>query len=291
MYLTLNELVEEIQKNIEALQAGRMELDEVEAHLDLVRELHERTIILKYKALEAKAVRKEVVEETPIVENVAPVVEQQEVKAPVVETPVVEEKEEEPQGFDLFGSMFAVEETPEVIQPVVEEIKEEAPVVTPIVEEVIETVEEEIVLEEEPLMEEIEEEYIQEEVAPVIEETVVEEEVAPVVETPVVEASNKHLAAFAQRLKEVNAEVSNQFGFSPLNTLIGSFGLNERLLYINELFGGSSEAFSDAVKDLDSLHSLEQAGNKILSYADINMWDVESSTVTEFMQKLCRRYA
>lgn len=282
MYLTLNELVEKIQNNIERLQDGRMELDEVEAHLDLVRELHERTIILKYKALEAKAVRKEEVIEAPIT---APVELVQESAPEVVETPI-EAEEEEVQGFDLFGSMFAINETSQeeqVVEPVMdtpivmEEIVEELPadelLVEPVIEAVIETPEvKEIAVEEN-----VEEEGVEEVEAP-----------APVVETL---TSNKHLAAFSQRLMEVNAEVSNQFGFSPLNTLIGSFGLNERLLYINELFGGSSEAFSEAVKDFDGLANLNQASQKVLAYADQNMWDVESSTVTEFMQKLCRRYA
>lgn len=282
MYLTLNELVEKIQNNIERLQDGRMELDEVEAHLDLVRELHERTIILKYKALEAKAVRKEEVIEAPIT---APVELVQESAPEVVETPI-EAEEEEVQGFDLFGSMFAINETSQeeqVVEPVMdtpivmEEIVEELPadelLVEPVIEAVIETPEvKEIAVEEN-----VEEEGVEE-----------VEAHAPVVETL---TSNKHLAAFSQRLMEVNAEVSNQFGFSPLNTLIGSFGLNERLLYINELFGGSSEAFSEAVKDFDGLANLNQASQKVLAYADQNMWDVESSTVTEFMQKLCRRYA
>lgn len=282
MYLTLNELVEKIQNNIERLQDGRMELDEVEAHLDLVRELHERTIILKYKALEAKAVRKEEVIEAPIT---APVELVQESAPEVVETPI-EAEEEEVQGFDLFGSMFAINETSQeeqVVEPVMdtpivmEEIVEELPadelLVEPVIEAVIETPEvKEIAVEEN-----MEEEWVEE-----------VEAHAPVVETL---TSNKHLAAFSQRLMEVNAEVSNQFGFSPLNTLIGSFGLNERLLYINELFGGSSEAFSEAVKDFDGLANLNQASQKVLAYADQNMWDVESSTVTEFMQKLCRRYA
>lgn len=280
MYLTLNELVEKIQNNIERLQAGRMELDEVEAHLDLVREMHERTIILKYKALEAKALRNEAVTETPanvpVEERIEPVHE----VTSVVEETINETKEEEVQGFDLFGSMFATEEPKHDEQPataVEEPVSTPKPVVEEMhVEEPVAAIEEEV-----PATVEVETERDDEFVP-------VEANVAPVVETV---TSNKHLAAFSQRLVEVNAEVSNQFGFSPLHTLIGSFGLNERLLYINELFGGSSEAFSEAVKDFDGLADLNQASQKVLQYADQNMWDVESSTVTEFMQKLCRRYA
>jgi hypothetical protein len=73
--------------------------------------------------------------------------------------------------------------------------------------------------------------------------------------------------------------------------LIGSFGLNERLQFINELFDGSSENFSNAIKTLDVQASSENARTKVAEFAVSNNWEVESETVVEFMQKIIRRYA
>ncbi len=274
MYLALNELIETIKKNVNRLQQGEMDIEEMESHLALIRELYERTVILKYKALEA-IVPGRVEATAPVEEDITPVQE----PVTYVETPkqtpvqemVVEEKQEEAEiEFDLFGSAFAVEET--------RTVKEEVPQM-PIVEETYE--QENTYQQEEEIIAPIEEEYF-------VEEPTVFEDVQPVVRESYQE---QVVSAFNTKLLEVNTELSKQFGVTPLETLIGSFGLNERLLYINELFGGSSDSFSDAIKALDNKSDLHAVSPLIMDYANNHLWDIDSSTVTEFMQKLCRRYA
>ncbi len=290
MYLSLNELVEDIQRNVERLQNGQMNLEEVEAHLTLVRELYERTVVLKFKALELKStvtIDTNQQEEPVVIAMESPVEEVE-----MENDSLVVDKTEEVE-FDLFGSMFSDEPTDEVL----EEVLTESPV------QELETINQE-----QESTQEIAQEIVREEaVVDLATFEVKEEVVAPIVtEIEKVETASvmevdeqstaqstvpKHLMVFSAKLKEVNAEAANQFGFSPLNTLIGSFGLNERLQYINELFGASSETFSDAVKAFDSLQNLQQANDLILEYANTQMWDVESPAVEEFMHKLCRRYA
>lgn len=96
--------------------------------------------------------------------------------------------------------------------------------------------------------------------------------------------------AFMNRFSVVDAQITNQIGMSHLETLIGSFGLNERLQYINELFDGSSEALSNAVKALDSASGYSDALLKIAQLADQYQWDLSSDTVEEFMVKIQRRH-
>lgn len=97
---------------------------------------------------------------------------------------------------------------------------------------------------------------------------------------------------FVHKFNQVSSDLaSSQFGLVKLDSLLGSFGLNERLQFINELFDGSSEGFSNAIKHLDQQASAEQAKTKVAEYAVENNWDVESETVVEFMQKIVRRYA
>jgi hypothetical protein len=78
---------------------------------------------------------------------------------------------------------------------------------------------------------------------------------------------------------------------SRLDTLIGSFGLNERLQFINELFEGSSEAFSEAIKTIDSLSGQHEALSRASSLATQYKWDKDSETVEDFVLKIKRRYA
>jgi hypothetical protein len=94
------------------------------------------------------------------------------------------------------------------------------------------------------------------------------------------------------KLKAMEDQASADFAMSKLDTLIGSFGLNERLQFINELFDGSSEAFSEAVKLLDARTGMDSAREKIAEFAEANNWnDADAETVGDFVAKIKRRYA
>jgi hypothetical protein len=77
----------------------------------------------------------------------------------------------------------------------------------------------------------------------------------------------------------------------PLETLIGSFSLNEKLQFINELFDGSSDAFSTATKKLDASENMAQAREQLSEFSSTYSWDLESEIVEDFIFKICRRYA
>jgi len=125
----------------------------------------------------------------------------------------------------------------------------------------------------------------------------------PVVQKPVIEEQKEEqvgqfssfsygdLAVFIHKYNQVDSNIASQFGVAKIQSLIGSFGINERLQFINELFDGSSEDFSNAIKTLDQQVSSENARTKVAEFAVSNTWDVESETVAEFMQKIIRRYA
>ncbi len=139
-----------------------------------------------------------------------------------------------------------------------------------------------------------------EEIQPTIIQQIITE---PVIQTPVIEEQKEEqvgqfssfsygdLAVFIHKYNQVDSNIASQFGVTKIQSLIGSFGINERLQFINELFDGSSEDFSNAIKTLDQQVSSENARTKVAEFAVSNNWDVESETVAEFMQKIIRRYA
>lgn len=93
------------------------------------------------------------------------------------------------------------------------------------------------------------------------------------------------------KLRSIEQSIRINYSIVPLETLVGSFTLNERLQFINELFEGSSDAFSSAVKKLDALDGLDSARTIVGEFASINNWDLESEIVEDFLVKICRRYA
>lgn len=144
------------------------------------------------------------------------------------------------------------------------------------------------------------------EVAPIV--TEIPEVITPIIETPAMETPVSHAAQaveqvapsnhsadnehpLAGKIKKIETNVRQNYSIVPLDTLIGSFSLNEKLQLINELFGGSSDEFSSSIKRLDSQINLESARSILADMAENQSWDLESETTEEFILKICRRYA
>lgn len=285
-YLSQSELIKAIETTISKLEAGQLSLQEIEEHTQLVRELYERTLILRYKAFE----RYSTVETTSVIkEEVAPFVETQAASIEIIEE-IKEEEEEAPFDFpqepvpvvntanfefDLFGVQeVAVEE-----EPFEDEIGEKEST--------------EFVVEEKHFTEHFEpaEESIQEEEEIVKEEVFVQSIQNTPVEIPSSQTSSSNQSHYLQLTEQLGRQLKSQMGYQPLSTLVGAFGLNERLLFINELFSGSSENFSDAIKNLDTRSSLEDAINLIDNLASQHNWSDTPEAVEEFLQKIYRRFA
>ena len=90
---------------------------------------------------------------------------------------------------------------------------------------------------------------------------------------------------------KIEKSIAQNYQVMTLETLIGSFTLNERLQFINELFDGSSDLFSSAIKRLDALDNRDSARSVIAEYAAENNWDLDGEVVEDFMLKICSRYA
>ena len=106
------------------------------------------------------------------------------------------------------------------------------------------------------------------------------------------ESPSEITSEWVGKLLSMESQVTDSFALSKLDTLIGSFGLNERLQFINELFEGSSEAFSEAVKMLDTRTGMDSAREKMAEFAQGNNWDnADPETVSDFVSKIKRRYA
>jgi hypothetical protein len=156
--------------------------------------------------------------------------------------------------------------------------------------------------EQEELLPEVEEEVTLE-----IEETLVESEEQPFemisaveevpVETPKEKevASNRHFSGTIHpiytKLDTNDDTLAGRLLRVRLETLKGAFGFNERMQIVQELFGGSSETFNDAIEELDALDNKEQSRVLVSSFAAQYEWDAENEMALEFIQKVERRYA
>lgn len=286
----VNELVEGVTK----IENGTISLTELEITVDVARDLYEKLVIIRHKVYEQSILEKpsydfslmdevedssEMISETPSIGEENTIVEM-ELNEPETETlssnTIYFSENQAPIEESLFDSV------PSDIESHADSIENESEFVAPEVNSEINSTdsvehseEEEIVVEQ--LVEDtIVDEYSFENPAELIEEN----------------NSSQTPSDWLVKLKAMEDQASADFAMSKLDTLIGSFGLNERLQFINELFDGSSEAFSEAVKLLDARTGMDSAREKIAEFAEANNWnDADAETVGDFVAKIKRRYA
>lgn len=93
--------------------------------------------------------------------------------------------------------------------------------------------------------------------------------------------------------QDVVSELSDKLGRSPIQDLTKSMGINEKIFTVKELFGGDSNLFSKTMQDLNSLTSLEQARDYLVSNVAIKQdWVSESKVkkATNFIKLISRKY-
>lgn len=286
----VNELVEGVTK----IENGTISLTELEITVDVARDLYEKLLIIRHKVYEQSILEKpsydfslmdevedssDIISETPSNGEENTVIEM-ELSEPETETlssnTVYFSENQAPIEESLFDS------EPSVLEIHSDLLENESEFVSPEVNSEINTTDS---------VEHSEEEEIV--VEQLVEDTIVNEYSFENPADLIAENNSSQTPSdWIVKLKAMEDQASADFAMSKLDTLIGSFGLNERLQFINELFDGSSEAFSEAVKLLDVRTGMDSAREKIAEFAEANNWnDADSETVGDFVAKIKRRYA
>ena len=268
-------LIDSISKNIAAIKGSNITIEELDFLVEQTNLLHERLVILRYKVYEQKesldAPIETAVEATEINETSIPLESESKDKSP----------EQKPFDFSLFE-----EEEETILENGPEKTIEEHSSETSILEEENGIIEETTIKEHEAAVEEGESIMMNEEETTAIDFSSADE---PKEENDLVASDHPLIAQF--RALEKNARIER--AIVPIDSLIGSFSLTEKLQFINGLFGGSSEAFASATKQLNDQPNMNAAILELITIAETNSWDFARSaeTIDEFMAKLCRRYA
>jgi len=296
-------ILSNLTERLSVLENGHLTQVEMELLVEDAKELYERLIVLRYKIYELNVLGPQEVSEPVVSAHIDPVLEaveqasfdlfeMNEEEAPVeVVAPVMDFQMEEPEIPLAEASLFdVVMEKPEIsaesqIDESMEELVDE--------DAVVEESEMEVTVVE--LEEPEEEEVFMEEEEVALEETHVDE--GPGITT---ESSANFLddiqhpestSINSAWILQIEQTIRSDRSVFPLETLIGSFSLNEKLQFINELFDGSSDAFSTATKKLDAFETMSQAREQISEFSSTYNWDLESEIVEDFIFKICRRYA
>lgn len=273
----MKELVSAIENGLKKISNGNITRIELEETVASSRELYERLLIVRYKVYENSILAVEESEELEVVDKETEVKKEEETipeENKEIEIIFEEETNDIAENSIIRFDLFA---TPE-IEP---EMKDDE--VLPEVEKEIEqSIEEDVLPEKEIKEEELVEENLDS-----------EEEIKNTLNDSA--ETSKEITEDASdlfpKLIKIEKSIAQNYQVMTLETLIGSFTLNERLQFINELFDGSSDLFSSAIKRLDALDNRDSARSVIAEYAAENNWDLDGEVVEDFMLKICSRYA
>ena len=274
----MKELVSAIENGLKKISKGNITRIELEETVASSRELYERLLIVRYKVYENSILADEESEELEVVDKETEVKKEEETipdenkdREIIFEEETNDIEEDSIIRFDLFA-------TPEIESEV-----EEDEVLPEVEKEIEQSIEEEDVL---PEIEIKEEELVEENLDS---EEEIENTANDSAETS--KEITEDASSLFPKLMKIEKSIAQNYQVMTLETLIGSFTLNERLQFINELFDGSSDLFSSAIKRLDALDNRESARSVIAEYAAENNWDLDGEVVEDFMLKICSRYA
>lgn len=124
--------------------------------------------------------------------------------------------------------------------------------------------------------------------APIVDEAPAPEEAPAVEEIPLQETAPaaEEAPAFVDAMMDRYAWKTDISG-SPVRNILSAISLNDRLLFINTLFGEDPAAFQKTVSMFNSLGSLPEAEAYIRSH--FPQWDMKSETVYRFMMAVRRK--
>jgi hypothetical protein len=276
----MKELVSAIENGLKKISKGNITLIELEETVASSRELYERLLIVRYKVYENSILADEESEELEVVDKETEVKKEEETipeENKEIEIIFEEETNEIAEDSIIRFDLFA---TPEIESEVEEEVLPS-------------TEAEEAILPNENaptfnlIKEDIQEEVLEKEIIAALKE--IENTANDSAETS--KEITEDASSLFPKLMKIEKSIAQNYQVMTLETLIGSFTLNERLQFINELFDGSSDLFSSAIKRLDALDNRDSARSVIAEYAAENNWDLDGEVVEDFMLKICSRYA
>jgi hypothetical protein len=298
-------IIKELSEQYEYLKATEEPLNDLELELFLANShfLTDHMVILsKLNAQQASAAQKET-EKKP-----------EPVQPKRTTTPEPPKNTQEPKYFEpLVQSVPAPKNGVATPETKADDKQAEAEDITlkyiePVNDETPDTIRHELIIDEADLDED--DEFTDEPVAEIEEETLPMEIPAP--EVPVVvketetpaeqpapkqaeESLKEHVPTINERISAQMAEkngAAEQINMQPISDLKAAINMNDKLLYVKDLFNGYSLAYSEAIEILNRFSNFEEADLFLKkNYVAKNHWDSKPETTDKFYTVLRRRYA
>ena len=256
-FQSMNELSRMISEKIARLEDGKLLAEEISGLSNEIRELYDRIVVLQYKALEkGLKTNKETVPPVTFIKATEPRVD---------EIPAAVEKPA-----DIQTMKFTVSEAPkveakpqEVIQPKTEPVVEQKPIQTSFFEPVAEK-----------------------------KEVTANPTISNVPKASIAEKySSEQKTSIAEKFAaEQKMTLADKLKMTRINDLRTSIGINQKFLFMNDLFEGENTVFNNAINRLNSCGNGDEAKTVLSEYSMKYGWRNDSERVIQFFELIERRY-
>lgn len=272
-FQSMNELSRLISEKIARLEEGKLLAEEITGLSNEIRELYDRIVVLQYKAMEkGLKTNKESIPPVTFIKATEPRVEKE-----VAVTAAVENSEEKAavvgaveKPIEIQPMKFTVAEVPkvevkaqEVIQPKVEPAVEQKTAQTSFFEPVTEK-----------------------------KEVSVNSNISNVPKTSIAEkyAAEQKTSIAEKFAAEQKMTLADKLKMTRINDLRTSIGINQKFLFMNDLFEGENTVFNNAINRLNSCGNGEEAKTVLSEYSVKYGWSNDSERVVQFFELIERRY-
>lgn len=94
-----------------------------------------------------------------------------------------------------------------------------------------------------------------------------------------------------EKFKNETKELGEKIGLKPISDLKIAIGVNQRYVFINEIFGKSGAEFDSAIRQINGLKSYEEASAFLNNQLRTKYkWDEKNSVVKDFIELVKRRF-
>lgn len=99
---------------------------------------------------------------------------------------------------------------------------------------------------------------------------------------------NESLASTEDSLGDKS--LGDKLKMKPIEDLVKAIGINQKFLFMNDLFEGENDLYTHAIENLNSLRSFEEAENMLKELKKKYGWEEEDKTVEAFTLLIQRRF-
>lgn len=108
---------------------------------------------------------------------------------------------------------------------------------------------------------------------------------------PLIKPTVERVASNQLFEEKMSRELSDKLGELPIDDIRKGMGINERIIFLNELFDGSHSEFENAINVLNNANSFDDAKHQLMIFATRFDWSSKEKHAKSFIRLVKRKHS